>query len=92
MQPEEDPAPFFQYIPPQRGPGSEEEAQSPLLDVDLEDPLESGPEVDHFLQESAGSLEEENRGRSSPEPPVEEYESDLESPSTGYVQLVEGAG
>ena len=75
MQPEESPAPFFQYSPPQRGLGSEEEeeAKSPLLDVDLEDPLELGPEVDHFLQELAGSLQEENRDRSSPEPPMEEY-------------------
>ena len=73
--PEEDPSPFFQYSLPQRGPGSEEEeeAELPLLDVDLEDLPELGPEVDHFLQESAWSLEEENRDRSSREPPVEEY-------------------
>ena len=76
MWPEEGLAPFFQYSPPWRSPESaeEEEAKSPLLDVNLEDLLELGPEVDHFLQESAGSLEEENRDRSSPEPPVEEYE------------------
>ena len=71
---EEGPAPFFQYSPPWRGPGSEEEAKLPLLDVNLEDLPELGPEVDCFLQELVGSLEEENRDKSSPEPPVEEYE------------------
>ena len=57
------------------GPGSEEneEAKLPLLDFDLEDPPELRPEVDHFLQELAGSSEEDNRNRSSPEPSVEEY-------------------
>ena len=70
MQLEEGHAPFFEYSPPQRGPGSgeDEEAELPLLDFDLEDLHELGPEVAHFLQESAGSLEEENRDRSSPEP------------------------
>ena len=74
--PEEGPGPFFKYSPPQRGSGSgeDEEAEPPLLDFDLEAPLELGPEVDHFLQESAGSLEEEDRNRSSPEHLVEEYE------------------
>ena len=44
------------------------------MDVNLEDLLKLGPEVDCFLQESAGGSKEESRGRSSPEPPVEEYE------------------
>ena len=46
----------------------------PLLDFDLEPLLELGPEVDCFLLELAGSSEEDDRNRSSPEPPVEEYE------------------
>ena len=70
---EKGPAPFFQYIPPLRGPEYEEDVELPLLDVDLEDLLELGPEINHFLQELAGSSEEESRGRSSPEPLVEEY-------------------
>ena len=76
MQPEESPAPFFKYRPPQLGPGSgkDEEAKLPLLDFDLELLLELGPEVDSFLQELAGSSEEDDQNRSSPEPPVEEYE------------------
>ena len=76
MPPEEGPAPFFKYSPLQRGPGSGEdkEAELPLLDFDLEDLPELGPEVNHFLQELAGSSEEENRDRSSPEPLVKEYQ------------------
>ena len=75
MQLEESPASFFEYSPPHRGPGSreDEKAKPPLLDFDLEALPELGPEVDHFLQELAGSSEEENRKSSSPEPPVEEY-------------------
>ena len=74
--PEESPAPFFKYSPPQWGPGSgeDEEAELPLLDFDLELPPELGPEVDRFLQEPPGSLEEEDRNRSSPKHPVEYYE------------------
>ena len=75
MQLEESPAPFFKYSPPQWVPGSgkDEEAEPPLLDFDLEAPPEFGPEVNHFLQESAGSSEEDDRNRSSPETPDEEY-------------------
>ena len=71
------PVPFFKYSPPQRGSGSgeDEEAKPALLEFDLEALPELGPEVDHFLQELAGSFEEEDRNRSSPEPPVKEYES-----------------
>ena len=72
MQPEESPAPYFEYSPPWRGPESEEEG---LLDFDLEALPELGPEVDHFLQEPADSSGEEDRKRSSPEPPVEDFES-----------------
>ena len=77
MWPEESPSPFFKYSPSQRGPGSGEnkEAELALLDFDLEALLELGPEVNHFLQESAGSWEEEDRNRSSPESLVKEYES-----------------
>ena len=73
---EESPDPFFEYSPPQWGPGSgeDEEAKMPLLDFDLELLPELGPEVDCFLQDPAGSSEEEDRSRSSPEPPVEDYE------------------
>ena len=64
----------MKYSPPV-GPGSweDEEAKLPLLDFDLKTLPELGPEVDCFLQELAGSSEEDNRNRSSPEPPVEEY-------------------
>ena len=74
--PEESPASFFKYSPPWWGPGSgeDEEAELPILDFNLEPPPELGPEVDHFLQEPAGSLEEDDRSRSSAEPPVEDYE------------------
>ena len=77
VQPEESPAPFVEHSSPWRGPGSgeDEEAELAVLDFDLEAPLELGPEVNHFLQETAGSSEEEGKKRSSPEPPVEEYKS-----------------
>ena len=77
MQLEESPASFFEYSPPWRGPrsGEDKEDESALLDFDLEAPPELGPEINPFLQELAGSSEEEDRNRSSPEPPVEEYES-----------------
>ena len=71
---EESPTPFFKYSPSLKGPESGEDEEA-LLDFDLEALLELGPEVDHFLQESTGSSEEEDRKRSSPEPPVEDYES-----------------
>ena len=51
---EEGPAPFFQYHSPQRGPEYEEEAELPLLDVNLEDLPELGPEVDHFSRSQLG--------------------------------------
>ena len=72
---EETPAPFFEYSSPQGGPELQEDrgAKLPLLDFHLEPPLELGPEVDHFLQEPAGSSEEDDRTRSSPQPLVEEY-------------------
>ena len=73
---EERPAPFFEYSPPWWGPESGEDggAELPLLDFDLEPLPELGPEVNHFLQELAGSSEEDDGTRSSPESPVEEYE------------------
>ena len=74
MQPEDSPAPFFKYSPPWRCPESGEDKEA-LLDFDLEAPPELGPEVNHFLQELAGSSEEEDRKRSSPEPLVEDYGS-----------------
>ena len=74
MWPEESPAPYFEYSPPWRGPESEEDEEA-LLDFDLEVPLELGPEVDHFLQGLADTLGEEDRKRSSPEPPVEDFKS-----------------
>ena len=74
MQPEESPAPFFEYSHPWRGPESEEDEEV-LLDFDLEALPELGPEVDCFLHEPADSSEEEDRKRSSPEPPVDDFES-----------------
>ena len=77
MQPKESPVPFFKYRPSWRGPqsGEDEEAELNLLNFDLEALPELRPEVDHFLQELAGSSEEEDRKRSSPEPLVEDYKS-----------------
>ena len=54
--------------------GKDREAELPLLDFNLEPPPELGQEVDHFLQELAGSLEENDGNRFSPELLVEEYE------------------
>ena len=67
--------PLFEYSPPQWCAGSreDEEAELPLLDFDLKLPPELGPEVDHFPQEPAGSSEEEDSNRSSPESLVEDY-------------------
>ena len=67
---------WLEEKPPWWGPGSgeDEEDELPLLDFGLEALLELGPEVNHFLQELAGSSEEHNRSRSSPKPLVEEYE------------------
>ena len=63
VQPEQSPAPFFEYSPPWRGPESEEDEEA-LLDFDLEALPELGPEVNCFLQGLAGSSEEEDRKRS----------------------------
>ena len=71
---EESPAPLFEYSPPWRGPESGEDEEA-LLDFHLEALPELGPEVDLFLQELAGSSEEVDRRRCSPEPPVEDYKS-----------------
>ena len=74
MWPEESPSPYFEYNPPWRGPGSQEDEEA-LLDFDLKAPPELGPKVNCFLQGLADSLGEEDRKRSSPEPPVEDLES-----------------
>ena len=68
--PEESPVPFFKYSPPWWSPGSGEDEKAKLspLDFDLEPPPELGPEVNGFLQELAGSLEEDDRNRSFAEP------------------------
>ena len=71
---EESPAPYFKYNPPWRGPVSEEDEEV-LLDFHLEAPPELGPEVNCFLLGQADSLGEEDRERSSPEPPVDDLES-----------------
>ena len=67
---EESPALPSEYSPPQWGPGSqeEEEAGPPFLDFNLELLLELGPNVNCFLQEPAGSAEEDDGNSSSPEP------------------------
>ena len=57
-------------VHPWRGPESEED-EGALLDFDLEALLELGPEVNHFLQELAGSSEEEVLPRT----PVEDFKS-----------------
>ena len=74
VQLEESHAHYFEYHPPWRGPESKEKEEAPV-DFDLEAPPELGPEVDHFLQGPAKSLEDENRRTSFPEPLVEELES-----------------
>ena len=61
------------------------------MDLDLEAPLELGPEVNCFLQGLAESLEEEDRRMSSPEPPVEEL-GNLESLDAQHAWLVSGTG
>ena len=68
--PEESHASFFEYSPPQWGPGSGEDVEVKLLllDFNLEPLPELGPEVDHFLQEMAGSSEEDNGNMSSQNP------------------------
>ena len=71
---EESPAPYFEYSPPWRGPEFEEDEEA-LLDFDLEALLELGPEVNCLLQGLADSSGEEDRKRSSPEHPVEDFKS-----------------
>ena len=74
--------------------GRTKRTEPPLLDFNLKALLELGPEIDCFLQELAGSSEEENRDRSSPEPPDERIweVGDLESLSTQYAWLMAGTG
>ena len=60
--------PYFEYQPSWRDPESMEDEEAPV-DVDLGAPPELGLEVDHFLQGSAKSLEEEDRKAPSPEHP-----------------------
>ena len=74
VQPEETPSPYFEYSPPWRDPASEEDEEA-LPDFDLEALPELGPEVDCFLLEPADSSGEEDRKRSSSEPPVEDFKS-----------------
>ena len=74
VQLEGSPATYFEYSPPWKGPASEEDEEA-LLDFDLEAPPELGPEIDCFLQGLADSMGEEDRKRSSPEPPVEDFQS-----------------
>ena len=73
MQLEDCCAPYFQYHPSQRGSESEGDAEA-TEDLNLEDPLELGPEVTCFLQGPTKSSEEENVKVPSPEPPIEELQ------------------
>ena len=59
------------------------------MDFDLGAPLELVPEVNHFLQGSAESLEEEVKEVPSPEPQAEELD-DLEILEAGHAKLVAG--
>ena len=74
MQLEESHTPYFEYQPPWRDLESMENKETPV-DFDLGVPPQLGPEVIHFLQGSAKSLEEEDKKAPSLEPLVEELES-----------------
>ena len=71
MQPEDCPAPYFEYHSSRRNSESGREVAA-TEDPDLEEPLELEPEVTCFLRGSAENLEEEDKKVSSPEPPVKE--------------------
>ena len=73
MWPEDCHAPYFKYHPSQRGSESKGDAEA-TEDLNLEDPLELGPEVTCFLQGPAKSSEEENVKMPSPKPPIKELE------------------
>ena len=73
MQPEDCHTPYFEYHPSQRSSESKGDAAA-TEDLNLEEPLELGPEVTCFLQGSAKSLEEENVKVPSPEPPIEKLQ------------------
>ena len=71
VQPEDCPAPYFEYHPSQRNSESGGEAAA-TEDADLEELPELGLEVTCFLRGSAENLEEEDKKAPSPKPPVEE--------------------
>ena len=71
--PEDCHAPYFEYHPSQRSSESKGDAAA-TEDLNLEEPLELGPEVTCFLQGSAKSSEEENMKAPSPKPPIEEFQ------------------
>ena len=82
MQPEECHASYFKYHPSQSGSESEGDAEA-TEDLNLEDPLELGPEVTCFLQ---GPAEKFRRG---------EYEGALSQTSNrrvGEVSDMESSG
>ena len=71
VQPEDCPAPYFEYHPSQRNSESSGEVAA-TEDPNLEEPLELGSEVTCFLRGPAENSEEEDEKASSPKPPVEE--------------------
>ena len=71
VQPENCPAPYFEYHPSRRNSESGREAVA-TEDPNLEKPLELGPKVTCFLRGSAENIEEEEEKEPSPEPPVKE--------------------
>ena len=73
MWPEDCCAPYFQYHPSWKCLESEGEVAA-TKDLNLEEPLELGPEVTCLLQGSAKSFGEENMKVPSPEPPKEELQ------------------
>ena len=71
VQPENCPAPYFEYHPSRRNLESGREAVA-TEDPDLEELPELGPEVTCFLRGLAKNSEEEEEKAPSPEPPVKE--------------------
>ena len=65
--------PYFEYHPSQRSLDSEGDTAA-TEDLNLEEPLELGPEVTCFLQGSVKNSEEERKKTPSPKPPIEELQ------------------
>ena len=83
VQPEDCPAPYFEYHLSQRNSESWGEAAA-TEDPNLEEPPELGPEVTCFLRGSAENLEEEDKKVPSPKAPVEELQEWVEWMAEAY--------